>query len=93
MPSWRAALPPSVGGRSLEAVAGTFSDQAAFEVSDGAEDVEDPFACGGGGIDSLLQGRQGDAALLEHFDGLEQLKSRPAKPVEPHDTTHVAVGA
>ena len=45
---------PAFPGRS-DAVAGTLGDEPAFEVRDGAEDVEHEFAGRGRGVEALLE--------------------------------------
>ena len=56
-----------------DAVAGTLGDEPAFEVRDGAEDVEHEFTGRGRGVEALLEADQVDAAGLEAVDGSEQL--------------------
>ena len=51
---------PAFPGRG-DAVAGTLGDEPAFEVRDGAEDVEHEFAGRGGGVETLLEADQVDA--------------------------------
>ena len=56
-----------------DAVAGMLGDEPAFEVRDGAEDVEHECAGRVRGVEALLDADQVDAAGLEAVDGLEQL--------------------
>ena len=70
---WRSTrCAPAFPGRG-DAVAGPLGDEPAFEVRDGAEDVEHEFAGRGRGIEALLEAEQVDAAGLEVVDGFEQL--------------------
>ncbi len=49
--AWFAAF----GARGVHAVAGALGDEAAFELSNRAEDMEHQFACGGRGVDFLFE--------------------------------------
>ena len=70
---WRSTrCAPAFPGRG-DAVAGPLGDELAFEVRDGAEDVEHEFAGRGRGVEALLEAEQVDAAGLEVVDGFEQL--------------------
>ena len=70
---WRSTrCAPAFPGRG-DAVAGPLGDEPAFEVRDGAEDVEHEFAGRGRGVEALLEAEQVDAAGLEVVDGFEQL--------------------
>jgi hypothetical protein len=53
--------------------AGAFTDEVAFELSEGGEDVEDELAAGGGGVDCLLEAAEPDAAVGEASDGVDQM--------------------
>jgi hypothetical protein len=63
--------PFRLGGRKT--VLGALADEAALEMGDGAEHVEDQLADGQGGVDLLLERLQVDAALRREIDDLEQL--------------------
>ena len=61
------------GARGVHAVAGALCDEAAFELSNRAEDMEHQLAGGRRNIDFLFEREKRDSALLERFDDFEQL--------------------
>ena len=79
------------GACGPDAVLGPLCDQAALELGDGAEDVEHELAGGGRGVDLLLEGDEGDLALLQLLDDLEQLAQRSAEAIEAHDHDGIAL--
>ena len=52
-----------------QAVFGALRDQAALEMSDGPEDMEDELSGGGCRVDPLLEADQVDLSGLEVIDG------------------------
>jgi hypothetical protein len=52
--------------------------QRVLELSDGAEDVEEHPAHGGGGVDALVEHHQGIALGLQVFGQLDQVLQRAA---------------
>jgi hypothetical protein len=76
--------PVSNGGRP-------FTDQVAFELGQGGEDMEDEPAAGGGGVDRLLEAAVPDAALGQTGDGVGQMaEERPSR--SSFQTTRVSPG-
>ena len=75
--------------RRGDAVTGALGDEPGFEVRDGTEDVEHELAGGRGGIETLLEADQVDAAGLEAVNGFEQLAQRASQTVEPGDAQAV----
>jgi hypothetical protein len=64
---------------------GAFADEAAFELGQGGEHVEDELAAGGGGVDRLLQAAEPDAAVGEVGDGVDQVAQGAAEAIKlPH---------
>ena len=57
---------------------------------DGAENMEDQFAGGRGGIDFFFEAQQGDAAFLQHDDCGKKFGEGPSQPVEADDGQGVA---
>ena len=66
----------------LQAGQGALADDAALELGQGREDVEDQLAAGRGGVDRLGERAQADAALAELLDGLDQLLERAGQAVQ-----------
>ena len=75
--------------RRGDAVTGALGDEPGLEVRDGIEDVEHELAGGRGGIETLLEADQVDAAVLEAVDRFEQLLERASQAVEPGDAQAV----
>ena len=59
-------------------------------MGDRAEDVEDQFTGGGGGVDPLFRGHESDALLLQRLDSFEQFPEGSSEAVEAHDTEDIA---
>ena len=83
-----ADAPTRTGG--IEAGLGAFGDQAAFELGDGAEDLEREHALGGGGIDRVAQAAEMRARGLELLDDGEKMADGAGETVEPHDDEGIA---
>lgn len=80
-PPWRAAGP----GRG-QAGLGALSDQLAFELRQGPEDVEHQFAARGSRVDVLRQAAEPDVALGQGVHGVDEVTQRAAEAVQaPHD--------
>jgi hypothetical protein len=71
------------GGRPL-------TDEVAFELGQGGEDMEHELAAGGGGVDRLLQAAEPDAAVGQPGDGVDQMPQGPAEAVQLPDDQGVA---
>jgi hypothetical protein len=54
------------------------------------EDMEDELAARGGGVDHLLEAAEPDASLGQSGDGIDQVASGAAQPVELPDDQRVA---
>ncbi len=80
----------SLGAGSSHAIAGSLGDQPSLELGNRAEDAEDQFAGGRGGVDLLLERDERDLPRLQGLDHLQQLAQRASEPVEPHDGERVA---
>jgi hypothetical protein len=64
----------------------SFANQAALEFGNGRDDVEDEPAAVRGGVDSVGQAAEPDAALAQILDGVDQVPNRPAQAVKfPYD--------
>jgi hypothetical protein len=63
------------GGRAL-------TDQVAFELGQGGEDVEDELAARRGRVDGFLQAPEADPALSQAGDGVDQVPQGAAEAVE-----------
>src|SRR4029077_17742259 len=66
-----------------------FGDQTPLEVRDRPEYMEHQLAGGRVGIDLFFQAEQGDATLLEHGHGGEQLPERASEAVETDNRERV----
>ena len=86
---WPAGVPTLRAGGS-DAVAGSLGDEAPFELRDRAEDMEDQFAGGRGGVDLFFEGEERDLSRLQDLDHLQQFAQRPSEPVEPHHGERIA---
>lgn len=75
-----AGAPARAGGG--QAVHGAFGHQGVFELRDGAEDLEEHPAHGGGGVDVLVEHHQVDPLGLQLLGQLDQVLQRPAEPVQ-----------
>jgi hypothetical protein len=83
-----ATATPGPGGR--QPGGGAFADEVAFELGQGAKDVEDELAAGGGGVDRLLQTAEPDATVGESGDGVDQMPEGAAEAVEFPDDQGIA---
>lgn len=63
----------ATGSSGGETDLGPFPDEVAFEFCECAEDGEDEFAAGGGGVDRFGQRFEADSAGGEIFDGLQEV--------------------
>ncbi len=81
---------PTLRTGGSDAVAGSLGDEAPFELRDRAEDMEDQFAGGGGGVDLFFEGEERDLSRLQDLDHLQQFAQRPSEPVEPHHGERIA---
>ena len=80
-----AVFPPPVAG-CLEAGLGALPDERAFELGEGAENVEDEPSAARIGVDGLLEALEADAPGAEVLGPGDQVLERPAKAIEaPHD--------
>ena len=86
---WRSTRRSASFARRGDAVAGALGDEPGLEVRDGTEDVEHELAGGRGGIETLLEADQVDAAGVEAADRFEQLLERASQTVEPGDAQAV----
>jgi hypothetical protein len=86
----RASGPEPHHCRCLKTVTGTFTDEPALKVRDGAENVEDQFPCRRTRINALFKGNEGDAQLFQLFDGLQQFPERAPETVGTHHTERIA---
>lgn len=59
--------------RGGNAGARSFDNQRALEFSQGAHDVEDGFAAGGGGVDGFIQRNELTAFCLENRNQLDEV--------------------
>ncbi len=75
---------PSGAGGS-EPGLGPLPDQAALELSQRPEDVEDELATGRGGVDLLGQALEADPPSRQGCDDLDQMLERAAQPAESPD--------
>ena len=57
---------------------GAFTDEVAFELSEGGEHVEDELAAGSGGVDRPLEAAEPDPALSQAGNRVDQVPERPA---------------
>lgn len=76
-----AAADASLPSGGVEAGHGAFADHPSFHLREGAEDVEQEFATGGGGVESFGERAEGDAALPESVDGVDEIAQGSAEPV------------
>jgi hypothetical protein len=59
----------------------TLDNQAALELGEGADDVEDQFATGAGRVDLLGQRPEANVAPVQLIDDVEQVAKRAAEPI------------
>jgi hypothetical protein len=72
----------AAGAGGVQAVDGAFGHQDVLKLGDGAEDVEEHAAHGGGGVDALVEHHQVHALGLQLLGQLDQVFQRAAEPVE-----------
>lgn len=64
--------------------------RACSKLGDGAEDVEEHASDGDGGVDTLVEHHQDDAAVVERLGQLDQVLERSAEAVELSDDELIA---
>ena len=75
----------SAGAGCGQPVAGAFGHQGVFEFGDGAQDLEEHAADGGGGVDALVEDHQVHASVLEGVGQFDEVFEGAAEPVELGD--------
>ena len=78
-----ADAPTGTGG--VQTGLGAFGDQRAFELSDGAENLQREHALWGGGVDWIAQAAEMRAAGFELLDDGEQVADRAGEAIEADD--------
>lgn len=68
-----------------------FADEIALEVAERAEQMKHQSAAGRRGVDGLRDRAETDALRFETGDRFDQMRERPAEPVEFPDRQHIAM--
>lgn len=86
---WPPTGPPA-GSGSCEAGHGPLADQFPLELGKGAEDVEDQPPSRGGGVHLFGEAQEGDLAVFQLADDVDEVLQRSAEAVESPDDDGVS---
>ena len=84
-----AAGPFAFGGFGVHAAADAVDDGLALELGEHAQELDEHPADGGGGVERLGRGSEGDAGVVEAGEQVQQVGQAAGEPVDPVDQQHV----